>query len=225
MKSFKAWLWAWPDGVVWKATRKASIASRKRKFELFMEHMKPGAETTVLDVGVSGAATDNRGENFLEEWYAFPRRITALGVDDLSKFQERYPCVQVVSGDGKSLPFSDKSFDIVFSNAVIEHVGDAENQKKFVAECLRAGKRVFLTTPARTFPLEAHTMIPFVHWLPRSLRNSIYRKLGRVHEGTGDNLVLLSGRSLRAVFPRDAKVKIVRQRMLGMTTVLIAIAE
>ena len=66
-------------------------------------------------------------------------------------------------------PFDDGSFDVVFSNAVIEHVGDRERQGQLVREALRVGRRVFLTTPNRWFPVEVHTRLPFVHWLPDEL--------------------------------------------------------
>lgn len=215
-------LWQWPNGLVWKLTHRLTITSRKRKFRLFLRQMRPTFATTILDVGVSGAASGERAENFLEEWYEHPEKITAVGVDDLTAFHKRYPAVTVVQGDGKHLPFADKQFDVVFSNAVIEHVGYTKSQEAFVRECLRVGKRVFLTTPSRSFPIESHTMIPFLHWLPTDARNLFYQLLGRKHEGTPGKLTLLSARSLRRLFPKEARVKIVRQRLFGFTSVLIA---
>ncbi len=168
-------------------------------------------------------ASGARAENFLEEWYEHPTRLTALVMGDVSALAARYPNVHVQTGNGLNMPFGAKAFDIVFSNAVLEHVGDRAAQKQFVQECLRVGKRIFLTTPAREFPLESHTLIPFAHWLPLTWRNVIYRTLGRRHEGTPDALTLLSARSLKALFPKEAHVTILRQRLFGMTSVLIAI--
>ncbi|MEK7665776.1 MAG: methyltransferase domain-containing protein [Patescibacteria group bacterium] len=216
-------IWKWPDGLIWKLTKAPTVRSRRRKFNLFLREMKPSAHTTVLDVGATSVASGQRGENFLEEWYANPEMITALVMGDVSAFHKHYPKMRVVTGDGLNMPFQDKEFDIVFSNAVIEHVGDRQAQKQFVAECLRVGKRVFITTPSRNFPLESHTMIPFAHWLPEALRNLVYRSLGRKNEGTHGYLTLLTARSLRALFPDDVSVKIVRQKIVGMTSVLIAI--
>ena len=34
----------------------------------------------------------------------------------------------------------------------------------------RVAKAVFCQTPARSFPVEPHFLMPFVHWLPRDLR-------------------------------------------------------
>ena len=90
--------------------------------------------------------------------------------------------IAYVQGDACALPFADRSFDIVFSNAVIEHVGDIERQRLFVAEALRVGRRVFLTTPNRWFPIEVHTRLPFVHWLPERAADRVY-DLGRQGRG------------------------------------------
>ena len=86
-----------------------------------------------------------------------------------------------MQGDACALPFADGSFDVVFSNAVIEHVGDIDRQRLFVAEALRVGRRVFLTTPNRWFPIEVHTRLPLVHWLPE-------RAAGRAYDLTGKRL-------------------------------------
>ena len=69
--------------------------------------------------------------------------------------------------DGRELPFADGEFDLGFSNAVVEHVaGGRDGQRRFVHELCRVSRRVFVTTPNRLFPLEVHTLLPFVHWLP-----------------------------------------------------------
>ena len=74
------------------------------------------------------------------------------------------------------LPFEDRSMDYVHSSAVWEHVGNSENQQQMLDECLRvARKGVFLTTPNRWFPIEFHTQIPLLHWLPRNVFRSFLR--------------------------------------------------
>lgn len=218
-------LWKWPDGLVWKLTHRLTVGSRRKKFQIFLRQIRPTPTTSILDVGVSGAARAERAENFLEEWYEHPEMITAVGIDDLTAFKKRYPRVRIKQTDGATLPFADRSFDVVFSNAVIEHVGGRRRQQAFVAECLRVGKQVFLTTPSRSFPIESHTMIPFAHWLPTDLRNVIYYLFGRKNEGRPGALTLLTARSFRRLFPVESNVRIVRQRLLGLTSVLIAISR
>jgi SAM-dependent methyltransferase len=194
-----------------------SLRSRRRKLRLFLEELQPTAETTVLDVGADELAFGEGGGcatlNFFEQLYPWPERITALGLQDGTAFRARYPHIRYVQGDACALPFDDGAFDVVFSNAVIEHVGGRERQRRLVSEALRVGRRVFLTTPNRLFPLEVHSRLPFVHWLPARLSSRLYDALGK--EAAKD-LRLLSPRSFESLFP--GRVRIVN---LGLTLVAI----
>ena len=187
-----------------------SLRSRRRKLGLFLELMAPDASTTVLDVGVdevsSGEAGGESGcttHNFFEERYPWPGRITALGLHDGRRFRERYPGIPYVEGDACALPFPEGAFDVVHSNAVIEHVGGRERQLGFVREALRVGRRVFLTTPNRWFPVEVHTRLPLVHWLPDGLA-------GRAYDLTGKSWArenhLLGPADLRGLFPVPVRI-------------------
>ncbi len=194
-----------------------SLRSRRRKLRLFLEELQPTSSTSVLDVGADELGfgeSDGCGTlNFFEELYPWPQQITALGLQDGSAFRVRYPHVRYVQGDACALPFADGEFDIVFSNAVIEHVGGRAKQRLFVSEALRVGRRVFLTTPNRRFPVELHTRLPFVHWLPDRLAHRAYDATGK---GFARDVHLLSKRSLESLFP--GRVRIVD---LGLTLVAI----
>ena len=137
--------------------------------------------------------------NFFEEHYPWPERITALGLHDGAGFRARYPGIEYVQGDACALPFGDGEFDIVFSNAVIEHVGGRERQRQLVSEAIRVGRRVFITTPNRRFPVEVHTRLPLVHWLPDAVAHPVYRALG---QEPATELHLLTRRTLRGPLPR-----------------------
>jgi SAM-dependent methyltransferase len=194
-----------------------SLRSRERKLRLFLEELRPTPGTTVLDVGADelgfGEGDGCGTLNFFEERYPWPERITALGLHDGAGFRSRYPDIPYVQGDACALPFDDASFDVVFSNAVLEHVGDRARQRAFVAEAIRVGRRVFLTTPNRRFPIEVHTRLPLVHWLPDVLSHPVYRAAGKE---IGTEVELLTRRSLAALFP--GRVRIVS---LGLTLVAI----
>jgi SAM-dependent methyltransferase len=194
-----------------------SLRSRTRKLRLFLDELQPTLETTVLDVGADELAFgegDACGTlNFFEELYPWPERITALGLQEGSGFRVRYPGIAYVQGDACALPFDDGAFDVVFSNAVIEHVGGRERQRKFVSEALRVGRRVFLTTPNRLFPLEVHTRLPLVHWLPRAFSDRVY---DAARKESAKEIRLLSPRSFESLFP--GRVRIVN---LGLTLVAI----
>ena len=194
-----------------------SVRSRQRKLQLLLDELRPTAETSVLDVGADELGFGEGGGcgtlNFFEEHYPWPQRITALGLHDGSGFRVRYPDIGYVQGDACALPFADGEFDIVFSNAVIEHVGGRDRQRLLVSEAIRVGRRVFITTPNRRFPIEVHTRLPVVHWLPDPLSHRAYRA---ARKEFATDVHLLTRRSLAALFP--GRVRIVS---LGLTLVAI----
>jgi SAM-dependent methyltransferase len=194
-----------------------SLRSRRRKFALFMETIAPTAETTVLDVGVDdvgfGDTAGCETLNFFEELYPWPQQITALGLHEGERFRASYPQVRYVQGDALALPFEDGAFDVVFSNAVIEHVGEREQQRRFVQEALRVARRAFVTTPNRWFPVEVHTRLPLVHWLPDALAHRTY-DLARKPWAKENRL--LGPAALRDLFPPEARIV-----NLGMTLVAV----
>ena len=194
-----------------------SLRSRRRKLRLFLDELRPTAETTVLDVGADelafGEGDGCETLNFFEELYPWPERITALGLHDGAAFRASYPRIRYVQGDACDLPFADGTFDVVFSNAVVEHVGGRERQRRFVAEALRVGRQVFVTTPNRRSPVEVHTRLPLVHWLPARAAGAVYDLAGK---GFAKDVHLLSRRTLQSLFP--GRVRIVN---LGLTLVAI----
>jgi SAM-dependent methyltransferase len=194
-----------------------SLRSRGRKLRLFLEELRPTADTTVLDVGADelgfGEGDGCATMNFFEELYPWPERITALGLHDGAGFRATYPHIPYVQGDACALPFEDGAFDIVFSNAVIEHVGGRDRQRQLVTEAIRVGRRVFITTPNRRFPVEVHTRLPLVHWLPDALSHRAYDLTGRE---IGAEVDLLTRRSFAQLFP--GRVRVVS---LGLTLVAI----
>ena len=97
---------------------------------------------------------------------------------------------------------------------MIEHVGGRDRQRQLVSEAIRVGRRVFITTPNRRFPIEVHTRLPLVHWLPDALRAP---RLPGDRQGVRDRArpALADGRS-QSLFP--GRVRIVS---LGLTLVAI----
>jgi hypothetical protein len=141
-----------------------------------------------------------------------------------------------VSADGRLLPFRDGAFDVVFSNSVIEHVGDPENQRRFAREIARVGRGYWVETPNRGFPIEPHLLTPFLHFLPvawqrRIVRNfTIWALIERPSRDRWEYYIehylrdirLLGSSELRALFPDAA---IVRERLCGLTKSLIAVKK
>jgi methyltransferase family protein len=186
--------------VLRRVASRVSMRSRERKLQLFLELFHPGPDTTVVDVGVTNAPFGGgSSDNFFEALYPWPERITGVGHTELDRFSAAFPAVRAVRADGRELPFADGSFDLGFSNAVVEHVaGGRDGQRCFVHELCRVARRVFVTTPNRWFPLEVHTLLPFVHWLPPGPRARLLP--------FDDVLDPLTRKELAALFPYSVRV-------------------
>ena len=165
-----------------------SFRVRQQIFRRFMTAFAPSAATSVLDVGVT-SDTRQQESNYFERFYPYPTQVTAVGTEDGSHLTEQYRGLRYQSVEpGNSLPFATNQFDIVFSNAVLEHTGSRSSQAAFLKEVCRVGKRFFITTPNRWFPIEHHTGLPFLHFLPCAayracLRRSAIRRLQLRPEG------------------------------------------
>ena len=201
-----------------------SLRSRRRKLALFLETMRPTAETTVLDIGVDDFGFGEVGRQRARE-LRHPQLLRAglsLARADhgARPARGRRPSprairpIRYVQGNASELPFEDSSFDVVFSNAVIEHVGDAEAQRRFVAEALRVAPRAFITTPNRWFPVEVHTRLPLVHWLPADARSS--RRTSSPRKPWAKENRLLGPGDLEELFPDGTRIV-----NLGMTLAAI----
>ena len=213
MGSIKTKLFGAMDAIAFKI----SAWSRERKHSLFLNEITPLPTETIVDIG-SNSTEYSEADNYLEKHYSYPENITTLTLDDPTPLMIRYPKVRVVRGDGRKLPFADSEFDIAFSNAVIEHVGSTSDQRLFLSELVRVSKRGFITTPNKSFPIEVHTRVPILHFLPKRHFDRFLTWIGKSW-ATGDYMNLLTKRELEKL-AMDAgirKYKLFRRRCLGFT--------
>lgn len=178
--------------------------------------MQPGPDDTMLDIGVSYLEP---GQLTLEAMYPYRHRIVGGGLDtmpgEVARARTVYPEIQALIFDGCALPFDDGAFDLVFSNAVIEHVGPSSVQEQFAREVMRVGRRWFVTTPNARFPVELHYQLPLIHWLPATWKHGIVRRL----LGRDDEIHLLTANRLRRLFPGAV---VLQQRVTFWPETLIA---
>jgi hypothetical protein len=200
-----------------------TIAARDRMYDDFIRHCRPGADDTILDVGVSDVVND--AANLLERKYPHPDRITALGLGEGTDFRAAFPAVTYRRiAANQSLPFADKSFAIATSNAVLEHVGSTASQMRFVAELMRVAQKVFITVPHRFFPVEHHTAIPFAHYFDRTFALAC-RALGKAEWTDEANLILMSKGRLRALAPAGAVIVHTGLRLGPMSSNLLLFVD
>lgn len=135
----------------------------------FYRVMHPRPSDTILDFGVSEDVTEE--SNVLERYYPHQAKLTCAGIGDGTAVRSTFPDVNYASiRPGESLPFPTHTFDIAYSNAVFEHLGSDANRLGALLELQRVARRVYLTVPNRWFPVEHHTGIPILHYVPTLFR-------------------------------------------------------
>jgi hypothetical protein len=197
-----------------------SWKARKKMYDLFWRLLSPRKEHKVLDVGVT-PDTSMPDSNFFEQVYPYKQSITAVSIEDTSGLAEKFPGITFQTISTGRLPFKDKEFDIVFCSAVVEHVGSTENQRFFISEVIRVSKSFFITTPNRWYPIEFHTILPLIHWLPKPLHRKILKMLGYDVLSKEENLNLLSSSEIASwgVLPEHAQIS--SMRFFGIPSNLI----
>lgn len=160
----------------------AARARARRHARFFsLTRLDPG--TSVLDLGCG-----QLGLRALEPG------LDITGVDLVERPHYPGPFVRADATEG--LPFADREFDLVYCSSVIEHVAPAR-RAAFAAELRRVGRGWLVQTPAWSFPLEPHSLLPFAHWLPSNLRRRYWR-LGAA--GRWEEIELLRRSELEELF-------------------------
>jgi len=157
--------------------------ARARRHERFFALTRLSPQARVLDVGCGAL-----GLRALEP------ALDITGVDLLD--YPSYPGPFVRADAAAGLPFADDEFDLVYCSSVIEHVPPAR-RAAFAAELRRVGRGWFVQTPARSFPIEPHSLLLGAHWLPSRLRRAYWR-LGAT--GGWEEISLLSRNELESLF-------------------------
>lgn len=169
------------------------LKARLKIFNKILNYIKD--EDTIIDVGTTPVILKH--ENFFLNHYKFKEKITCLSNQNLDKLKNVFPFLKTIMGDGRNTNLPNNQFDISISNATIEHVGNFENQKTFVSEMFRiTKKKVIIVTPNRFYPIDTHTMLPFVHWLPKKIHRKILKFLNHNFLHKEENLNLISTKDL-----------------------------
>jgi len=209
---------------------KVAAFQRRRMFDAFLGACAlPDPNKTILDIGVTSDRSYDHS-NYLEAWYPHKDKVTASGIDEADFLEEVYPGITFVRADALHLPFPNQAFDVVHSSAVIEHVGSCENQSRMIAECARVARsHFFITTPNRWFPVEFHTVLPLVHWLPKDVFRALLKRTGRSFFAEENHLNLMSGRDLlgaaKIACERDFDVAVRTANLLNWPSNLLLVGR
>lgn len=192
-----------------------SRMTRQRRMGTFMRIMQPEEDLRVLDLG---------GQPWIWDHVPIRLKITCLNLPGIAYEQHRsHHEIQYVVGDACSMPqFSPGEFDLVFSNSVIEHVGDADRRAEFCKEVLRLGSDYWIQTPNKSFPIEAHCGMPFWWYYPQSWRDFFLRRWRKKLPAWTEMVEttdVVSARELRESLPGSTLIK---ERFFLLTKSLIA---
>lgn len=216
----------------------ASTKSRAWRAQLFKNVLNPPDDASILDLG-GGKGTH------MARFYPAAKNvhIADFNPDALDYARVNYGFTPYLVDGGDGLPFSDGQFDVVFCSSVIEHVTGEKHaaartfkkdgrkfkteayefQKRFASEIRRVGKRYFVQTPARSFPVETHSWIPLIGMFPTHWQWQVMRLVNWLpypRKQTMPDWSLLSFDEFRSLFP-DAQIY--RERVLGLTKSFIAV--
>jgi SAM-dependent methyltransferase len=217
----------------------ASQRARSKRAAIFCRHFGwVGRHTRILDLG----SEDGRNiHNVLSGLDVTPANVHIADIDAraVRRGHETYGFTPIVLSESDSLPFPDHEFDVVYCSSVIEHVTVPKSQVwsiysgrtfrerawvrqlAFANEIRRVSKSYFVQTPNLYFPVESHTWLPFVGYLPRPLQLATLGVTNRVWiKRTAPDWNLLGRRQMRELFP-DAEI--VSETVLGMAKSLMAI--
>ena len=199
---------------------------RRRIFDRFMRECAPGPEARVADFGVSGNR-DHPVHYFFESLYPHRGRITAIGraAEEAGWFTEAFPGLRFLEADLREIPLPDGYFDYGICNAVVEHGGTREQQVALVAEVCRVSRCVLFTTPNKRFPVELHTWLPVLHWLPDPTYRAVLRRLGLGYFAEVDNLNLLDARAFLSLFPASRRNRLLRSGLPLLRSNLVCLSR
>jgi len=195
---------------------------RRRRFSLFLSLLsKVEKPISILDVGGTQRFWEVMNFSAVDDIHFILLNVTEPPVS--------LPNFSSVVGDARNLLFPDRSFDIVFSNSVIEHLNRYEDQIRMAQEVRRVGKRYFVQTPNKYFPLEPHFIFPFFQFLPVEVRIWLLRHfdLGRFNRVSDyqkaksivEGIRLLGKNELLRLFP-DANF--FEEKISGITKSFVA---
>jgi hypothetical protein len=154
----------------------------------------------------------------------------AITLINVHQWENVHPPFHNVWGDARDMrQFRDGQFDVVFSNSVIEHVGNFDDQQRMANEVQRVGRRYFVQTPNRNFPVEPHFFFPGFQFLPINVRVWLVQHFalgwfprmpdaGKARQEV-EQIQLLTGQQVRRLFPSATLAK---EKFLGLTVGFLA---
>ncbi|AWT56786.1 hypothetical protein [Mycolicibacterium smegmatis] len=199
--------------------------ARMRRWQIFRNAFPDIENMRLLDLGGT-VETWNRAP-------VRPKHVTVLNL--LEPGESDSDWIVPVAGDACNAAAVladanvETTFDVVFSNSLIEHVGGHARRSELASQVQALAPRHWVQTPYRYFPLEPHWLFPGMQFLPVAVRVKIaahwplvHTRPANVEEARNEVLwtELVSVTEMREYFPGST---ILRERVLGLPKSLIAL--
>lgn len=191
---------------------------RRKRFQRFLHELAVSSASTILDVGGDERTWIGTG---LES------KVTLLNI----RFVATQTVFKYIEGDACDMGMiGGKSFDVVFSNSVIEHVGNIGRQKLFAEEIERVGKSYWVQTPYKHFPIEPHFLFPLFQYLPNKMKKFVgmswkYSHLKRNNENILEELSrlrLLTIGEMKRLFP---EAMLLKEKYCGLVKSIVVVKK
>ncbi|MDH5509143.1 MAG: class I SAM-dependent methyltransferase [Nitrospinota bacterium] len=206
--------------------RSNSLAARlrRKRFALFRQ-LAGGLDHPIRILDVGGTAGFWEKTGFLDD-----EPNVSITLYNLYENPADQPQLEAVAGDARDMSrYLDGHFDIVFSNSMIEHLGEFDDQRLCANEMTRVGKRYFVQTPNRYFPIEPYFLYPYFQLYPDKLKTFLLWKanIGWYPAAsweeawqTATSVRLMTREELARLFPQG---RIVDEKYLGLVKSFTAI--
>jgi hypothetical protein len=203
-----------------------ALRVRSQVVRQFLAEIQPIESDLVANFGATGNC-DHPVHYFFEELYPHKDKITAIArpEENAGWLADAFPGLTFLEADLRHIPLPDNYFDAGLCNAVVEHAGPKDQQIALVHEVCRVCKCVMFTTPNKGFPIELHTFLPFLHWLPDTTYRRVLKKLGFEYFADIEVLNLLDAPSFMGLFPKSRHNRLIKMGLPLLPSNLVCISS
>ena len=171
---------------------KILISKRLDILEIIKKNIDISKLNSALDIGTT-SEEDLESSNIIINNLKSVPTLNCISDQEVENQQYKNKMIKSITDNFSSSEIELMKSDLVISNAVIEHVGCLEHQIKMVKNMISlSNKYIVIQTPNRWFPIEVHSKLPLIHWLPKKNFRFILRNIGYEDLSKEENLNLLT---------------------------------
>tara|TARA_B100001093_G_C26645258_1_gene935019 strand:- start:311 stop:991 length:681 start_codon:yes stop_codon:yes gene_type:complete len=186
------------------------ILKKKREdiYQQIIDKIDINRMNSILDVGTSSLDELESSNYLIKKFISKNKTLSSISVDKINLDYFNNALKKSITENFTKDETDKFSADLVISNATIEHVGEEMNQKKMIENIINLTKKYFvIITPNRFHPLEFHTKLPFIHWLPKKIHRYILKLMNFSDLALEENLNLVSINEFKAMLSKSTQIE------------------